>query len=318
MPVAPLGIGVSLSLRGSVGLFLQTPRISYWQQHCWGYAELAHFPGCPSHVLALLFFPHLPSSDTILATLNPCIWWRKLQVVTVPLRHPHPTVLLLSCLSLSGNSSGSILAPTTVQRNITWSDPHLLLRTDCAVCIMFLTKSLLFKQRNYLLWRCFRVYSWHFTFKYKHKYFPKGADLELILRVQSGQVKNFQLFKLKYYCGKFTPCEIEKERLQHTFMIAFRKMSVSFIAFSSTTASKEEIIIKKPTQNLKVSFSKYSYKWKNCRKTSSSQSQILQWLLLPSQYLFFLSWWKLSFYFLWMGRVISLLLAWSCLLKDCK
>lgn len=39
-------------------------------------------------------------------------------------------------------------------------------------------------------------------------------------------------------------------------MIAFRKMSVSFIAYSSTTVSKEEIITKKPT-HLKVGFSKY-------------------------------------------------------------
>lgn len=79
MPVAPLGTGLSLSLRGSIGLFLQIPRVSYWHQHCWGCAELDLSPGCPSHLLALLFFPHLPSSKTILATLNPCIWWRKLQ-----------------------------------------------------------------------------------------------------------------------------------------------------------------------------------------------------------------------------------------------
>lgn len=96
VPVAPLGSGLSISLRGSVGLFLQTPWISCWQQHCWGCAELAHFPGCPSHVLASPFvFP-----PTYLG-------WGLSWLLLIPafdggsygqyvlLQHPHPAAALL-------------------------------------------------------------------------------------------------------------------------------------------------------------------------------------------------------------------------------
>lgn len=100
MAAAAFATGLSPSLRGNAVISLGTLWMSFWQQHCWGYAELAHFPGCPSDVLALSVFPHLPRVEAILAALNPCLWWRKLWAVCAITASLADLLRLLFCCSL--------------------------------------------------------------------------------------------------------------------------------------------------------------------------------------------------------------------------
>lgn len=111
-----LGTGLSPSLRGNICVLLQTPWMSYWQQHCRGCAELAHFPGCLSDVLALLFLPHLPRVEAVPAVLNPCIWWWMFRAVYAITTSLTDLLWLVFCCSLarafSDNLAGSCLALT--------------------------------------------------------------------------------------------------------------------------------------------------------------------------------------------------------------
>lgn len=71
------------------------------------------------------------------------------------------------------------------------------------------------------------------------------------------------MFKFKYDCImiNWLCIKLRRKGCNHTFVIAFRKMSVSFIAYSCTNACKEEIKRKKKKKkqqpNLQVGFSKY-------------------------------------------------------------
>lgn len=157
MPVAPLGTGLSLSLRGSVGLFLQTPYLDVppaaaLLRLCW----ISSFSWLPKQCWLFCFSPTYLGWRLSWLLLIPAFDGGSYRQY-VPLQHPQPTYCGSCSTALLPVILGKLLWKFPCSNHCqsrTWSDPHLLLRTDCAVFITFITKSLLSRQRSDLLSRC--------------------------------------------------------------------------------------------------------------------------------------------------------------------
>lgn len=186
MPAAPSwALGHPPSLRGDVCFFCKLHGCPTGKSTTGGmlnwHVFLANQVPC---WLSCFVFPPPTWGGGYLAALNPCSWQRKIPAVHSIATSLASLLWLLFCCSLTHaipeDSTGSCiaLAPARTQliQLLVYSWGLTRQRSSQSHCWPNREETCSGVVQQFL-------YSRHFTVKYKHKYYLKGADLELILEV---------------------------------------------------------------------------------------------------------------------------------------